>query len=969
MQAHDVPTHLQAEDRVLLGLTFPQIVAAMAVLGLAYGVWQRAAFLPEGHWRIAAAVTFAILGLAAIVVRPGGRALPALVLDLLRFALTPKRYGGDIAGLLQPPVVESRPKPKRNKKRRLRVGLPFRLLSILLAVSVVLASVAPSAVVMTAAPPEDAQRLYIESWTVRGNRAELSVRAATSLTVQVRAQTEDGGESFRARDVLYRGERQTYSVPLRESHRAIAISWNDALGNAGLRVLDRRSFPFPVAPLETSDCKVVLEEIGWKEGKVAGRISGACESEAEEVVEAVVLTDPDDPTKSVEQRLLLDATVEEVTGSLRLAASGPETNAARQMDFVRDGEMDFSIAVPLRSGIYDASLRADLLSTHVIPLPARVDLTHHEEGTWLANVPVIGRFAGFFHTVTSTLSAVWDPVYHTVSTHLSAFFGPVTRTLSATLQAAWDPVTETVGGWVSATVGTWLTGTVGSWLSATVGTMLSATVGSWLSTTVGSWLSATVGSWLSATVGSWLSTTVGSWLSTTVGTWLSATVGTWLSATVGTWLSATVGTWLSATVGTWLTGTVGGWLSGTVGTWVTGTVGTWVSTTVGAVLSATVGTIVSAVVGGFFTTVSHWVNIILGWLNINVWVPEEEASGYASDTASEYASDTATGYASGSATGYASGSATGYASGSATGYASGSATGYASGSATGYASGSATGYASGSATGYASGSATGYASGSATGYASDTATGYASGEATGYAEDTATGYASGYATGYASTQVTLPGRTEQRTVSETVTQPGQTVEQTVSETVEIPGRNAEREVSEDVWIEGIEVEREVEVEVVIPAYTSAEVTETQPLVREYRESAYGKFAFLSDAPYEPLPDPPEGSEVPSQVAQYVLLLEEEDDEDDGGGRDANPYREVLDRFSGFDLHPDEALMLYSALYVAWLDSLTISLEAREVMEERVGGVVSETEYSMEDIPGEAVDTQELFRELVGEELR
>ena len=855
MQAHDVPTHLQAEDRVLLGLTFPQIVAAMAVLGLAYGVWQRAAFLPEGHWRIAAAVTFAILGLAAIVVRPGGRALPAVVLDLLRFALTPKRYGGEIAGLLQPPVVESRPKPKRNKKRRLWAGLPFRLPSFTLAVSVVLASVAPSAAVMAAAPPEDAERLFIESWTVRGNRAELSLRAATSLTVQVRAQTEDGGESFRARDVLYRGERQTYSVPLRESHRAIAISWNDALGNAGLRVLDRRSFPFPIAPLETSDCTVVLEEIGWKEGEVAGRISGTCEAEAEEVVEAVVLTDPDDPTKSVEQRLLLDAAVEEVTGSLRLAASGPETNASRQMDFVRDGEMDFSIAVPLRSGIYDASLRADLLSTHVIPLPARVDLTHHEEGTWLANVPVIGRFAGFFHTVTSTLSAVWDPVYHTVSTHLSAFFGPVTRTLSATLQAAWDPVTETVGGWVSATVGTWLSTTVGSWLSTTVGSWLSATVGSWLSATVGSWLSATVGSWLSATVGSWLSTTVGSWLSATVGTWLTGTVGTWLSATVGTWFTGTVGTWLSATVGTWL--------SATVGTWLTGTVGTWLSTTVGTIVSATVGTAVTAVVGGFFTTVSHWVNIILGWLNLNVWVPSEEASGYASDTASKYASGSATGYASGSATGYASGSATGYASGSATGYASGSATGYASGSATGYASGSATGYASGSATGYASGSATGYASGSATGYASgsatgyasdtatgyaedtatgyasDTATGYASGEATAYASDTATGYASGYATGYASTQVTLPGRTEQRTVSETVTSPGQTQGQTVSETIEIPGRTAEREVSEDVWIEGIEVEQEVEVEVVIPAYTSAEVTETEPLVRRVSGDRFG----------------------------------------------------------------------------------------------------------------------------------
>ena len=190
MQAHDVPTHLQAEDRVLLGLTFPQIVAAMAVLGLAYGVWQRAAFLPEGHWRIAAAATFALLGLAAIVVRPGGRALPALVLDLLKFALTPKRYGGDIAGLLQPPVVETpttaqgqtkgKGKAKRNKRRRLR-GLPFRLLSFVLAGSVVLASVAPSAAVMAAGPPEDAQRLFIGA----GRRGAPSMRCSARRVLQV----------------------------------------------------------------------------------------------------------------------------------------------------------------------------------------------------------------------------------------------------------------------------------------------------------------------------------------------------------------------------------------------------------------------------------------------------------------------------------------------------------------------------------------------------------------------------------------------------------------------------------------------------------------------------------------------------------------------------------------------------------------------------------------------------------------
>ena len=42
MREHEVPTHLQAEDRVLLWLTFPQIVAVMAVCGLAYGAYRYA---------------------------------------------------------------------------------------------------------------------------------------------------------------------------------------------------------------------------------------------------------------------------------------------------------------------------------------------------------------------------------------------------------------------------------------------------------------------------------------------------------------------------------------------------------------------------------------------------------------------------------------------------------------------------------------------------------------------------------------------------------------------------------------------------------------------------------------------------------------------------------------------------------------------------------------------------------------
>ena len=45
MREHEVPTHVQAEDKVLLWFTFPQIVAVVAVCALAYGAFH---YLPFG---------------------------------------------------------------------------------------------------------------------------------------------------------------------------------------------------------------------------------------------------------------------------------------------------------------------------------------------------------------------------------------------------------------------------------------------------------------------------------------------------------------------------------------------------------------------------------------------------------------------------------------------------------------------------------------------------------------------------------------------------------------------------------------------------------------------------------------------------------------------------------------------------------------------------------------------------------
>ncbi|MYA49924.1 MAG: hypothetical protein F4045_01160 [Chloroflexi bacterium] len=107
MQAHEVPTHVQAEDKVLLWFTFPQIVAVTAVGALAYGFYRYAP-IPWPEVRIGLAVLFALAGLAAIVGRIGGRRLPLVAADLLQFQIGGRHYAGTPAELArsEPPVTE-----------------------------------------------------------------------------------------------------------------------------------------------------------------------------------------------------------------------------------------------------------------------------------------------------------------------------------------------------------------------------------------------------------------------------------------------------------------------------------------------------------------------------------------------------------------------------------------------------------------------------------------------------------------------------------------------------------------------------------------------------------------------------------------------------------------------------------------------------------------------------------------------
>ncbi len=132
MREHEVPTHVQAEDRVLLWFTFPQIVALTAVAALAYGVYRYAPVGPEAV-RVTLAGMFALAGAVLTAGQVGGRRLPAVAADLLRYALGARRFAGSAADLMRceaPAPTAQTPgffqhlaqKARRRLRRERRVG-------------------------------------------------------------------------------------------------------------------------------------------------------------------------------------------------------------------------------------------------------------------------------------------------------------------------------------------------------------------------------------------------------------------------------------------------------------------------------------------------------------------------------------------------------------------------------------------------------------------------------------------------------------------------------------------------------------------------------------------------------------------------------------------------------------------------------------------------------------------------------
>ena len=444
MREHEVPTHVQAEDRVLLGFTFPQIVAVVAVCAISYGAYLYAPVGPS-EVRMGIAVVFGLVGIVMVVGKIGGRRLPLVAADLLKYRLGARLYAGPVAQLVraEPPApaqpVRSGPGPlslmakrvgrglgrlrknrktRKNKERRNgrmrwfgkrrgkdggrgqrhdhraetlesrrrkpRMGwIPVVALAVLMAA---VTAVPESALADDHEPwrdeidfeltePVEGRRIFVEGLTVSGDRAAVTLRAATALDIRVRAFGGPQGTWLRfwGSATLEEGERIDYSLPLHGPAPSFTVSWEDNLGQAGALTFEEAQLPFPLPVVEGELCDLRVTSLGWTPGAVSGVVESECVTRIEHPVELQTVAGHE----SVTETALMDAQVTAIEGTVSAATGASQTSVA----FVPNGETSFRLDVPTGGAIHAVSVDASLEASLRIPIPPLTVLTHHPERT------------------------------------------------------------------------------------------------------------------------------------------------------------------------------------------------------------------------------------------------------------------------------------------------------------------------------------------------------------------------------------------------------------------------------------------------------------------------------------------------------------------------------------------------------------------------------------------------------------
>ncbi len=438
MREHEVPTHVQAEDKVLLWFTFPQIVAVVAVCAVAYGAFR---YFPLGpaEFRLGIAILLGIAGIAMTVGKVGGRGLPLVAADLLKFNLGARRYAGSpfqLARSEAPPVPEGKPDPLRLLARKTASGVgkavkaarrkgrpPFRphgwfgkrrtprdgnaagpniretqgrkpwykLLAVVALLVLTVIAIPGSALAddpddedpgwrlgeIHFQPPEPVpgRRIYIERLAVSGDTATVGLRAAHDLDLKVRV---FGGRNGRT---LKMGAN---AIVHSGERRTYNLALNGPKPSFTFSWTDSLGFSGAVSlksgqipyPLPSYDGRLCDLEVVSLEW-TPGSIEGVIASEciAETRQEIDLPVYGGHFSQSVPA--LLDASVASIAGTVTVAAGSHRTMA----NFVAGGETRFSLPVPDRKATHDLAITAELTATLNVPLPPMLQTVHHPART------------------------------------------------------------------------------------------------------------------------------------------------------------------------------------------------------------------------------------------------------------------------------------------------------------------------------------------------------------------------------------------------------------------------------------------------------------------------------------------------------------------------------------------------------------------------------------------------------------
>ncbi len=437
MREYEVPTHVQAEDKVLLWFTFPQVVAVVAVCALAYGAYRYFPFGPS-QLKLGIAILLGVVGIAAVVGKVGGRGLPLVAADLLKFNLGARRYAGSPAQLVlsEPPASpETKPDPLRLLAKKAASGVsravkaarkkgraPFRphgwfgkrrrphdaergggakqtsrkkpwrpflavaalgLLALVLLPATALADDPDDEDLgwrldeIYFVPPEPVlgRRIFIERLAVSGNTAAVTLRAAHDLDLKVRVYGGRQGKTLKmgVNPSFQAGESKSFNLSLDGPSPSFTFSWRDALGFSGAVSLKSRQLPYPLPQADGGLCDLEMTSMEWTPGNITGVIASECIAETRQEVALPVYGGHFSQTVPA----LLDATVTRIAGTVSVASGSHRSTAA----FVSGGQTHFRLPMPNRKATHDLEITADLTATLNVPLPPMLQTTHHPART------------------------------------------------------------------------------------------------------------------------------------------------------------------------------------------------------------------------------------------------------------------------------------------------------------------------------------------------------------------------------------------------------------------------------------------------------------------------------------------------------------------------------------------------------------------------------------------------------------